>query len=133
MDYSKQANNFCTKNNIVITKTFLDCNYHLEEDKEKRNIYYIKIVNTVTNESMSFNFGDSIVNTKARYRISPSNYSILACLTKYNPGNFKDFCMDYGFDNDSIKALKSYKLVIKEWEDVARVFLNCLDELTEIV
>lgn len=52
----------------------------------------------------------------------PSAYSVLACLTKYDPGTFENFCSDYGYDTDSRKAEKVYKSVLDEWENVQKLF-----------
>ena len=62
----------------------------------------------------------------------PSAYDVLACLTKYDPGTFKDFCADFGYSDDSIKALETYRAVQEEWQEVNRMFGDCLDELGEI-
>lgn len=68
----------------------------------------------------------AVVNT-------PSNYGILACLTKYDPGTFKDFCMDYGYNSDSRKAKKTYNAVKHEYEMLSRMFSEAeLRELAEI-
>ena len=57
----------------------------------------------------------------------PSLYSVLACLTKYDPGTFEDFCSEYGYDTDSRKAEKIYKAVKEEWLNVQALFND--DEL----
>ena len=62
----------------------------------------------------------------------PSAYDVLACLTKYDPGTFKDFCADFGYSDDSIKALEPYRAVQEEWSAVERMFNDCLEELQEI-
>lgn len=64
--------------------------------------------------------------------VSPSLYDVLACLTKYDPGTFENFCSDFGYDSDSISALKTYKAVCKEWQKVDLLFGDVIDELQEI-
>lgn len=64
--------------------------------------------------------------------VSPSLYSVLACLTKYDPGTFEDFCGDFGYDTDSLSALRTFKAVTKEWKAVENVFGDVIDELQEI-
>ena len=59
-------------------------------------------------------------------------YDILSCLEKYENANFDDFCSNYGYDNDSIKALKTYKAVSKEYKNVFRLFGDIMEELQEI-
>ena len=63
---------------------------------------------------------------------TPSLYDILACLTKSDPGTFADFCSDYGYDTDSIKARDLYFAIQEEWSNVNRLFFDCMDELQEI-
>lgn len=63
----------------------------------------------------------------------PTEYDILACLTKDDPGVFSDFCLEYGYSDDSIKAQNIYFAVQKEWSDLRRIFTNeQLEELAEI-
>lgn len=63
---------------------------------------------------------------------SPSLYSVFTCLTKYDPGTFENFCSDFGYDSDSISALKTYKSCVKEWDNVEKLFGDVIDELQEI-
>ena len=63
-------------------------------------------------------------------RVSPSSYSVLACLTKYDCGTFEDFCSEFGYDIDSRKAKKTYKAVCKEWKNVQSVWTD--DEIEQL-
>lgn len=60
-------------------------------------------------------------------------YDLLACLTKYDPGTFEDFCGELGYDSDSRKAEQTYQAVRSEWRK-AREFFTAeeLEELREI-
>lgn len=65
--------------------------------------------------------------------LPPSAYHVLACLTKNDPGTFADFCADFGYDSDSIKAQKIYFAVQEEWNAIRRMFSNeQIDQLREI-
>ena len=44
---------------------------------------------------------------------APTDYDILACLAKYNPGTLEDFCLEFGYDIDSKSAEKTYLAVKK--------------------
>lgn len=55
-------------------------------------------------------------------KIPPSDYGILACLTKDDPGTFEDFCGDYGYNTDSRKAEKTYFAVQKEYQNLRGLF-----------
>lgn len=63
----------------------------------------------------------------------PTPYSVLACLTNYDPGSFEDFCSEFDYDTDSIKANKVYKAVVDEWKNVAMLWNDSeIEELQEI-
>lgn len=61
---------------------------------------------------------------------APRAYDLLACLTKYDPGTFSDFCSDFGYDEDSRSAERTYFAVQEEWTRVRRFFTA--DELEEL-
>jgi hypothetical protein len=62
-----------------------------------------------------------------------SAYDLLACLTKYDPGTFENFCSDFGYSDDSRKAEQTYHAVVKEYQKVSRFFtqeeLNLIKEI----
>lgn len=59
---------------------------------------------------------------KAGTTFRPSEYSILACLTKYEPcENVDDFASEYGYDKPS-EAIKAYEAVKEEWQNIKMLF-----------
>ena len=54
----------------------------------------------------------------------PNLYDVLTCLQKYEVGTFEDFCANFGYDEDSRSAEKTYKAVCKEFEAMERLFTN---------
>ena len=63
----------------------------------------------------------------------PTDYDILACLTKYDPGTFEDFCGDFGCDTDSRKAEQTYFAVQKEYQNLRGMFTEPeLENMAEI-
>lgn len=65
--------------------------------------------------------------------VPPSEYSVLACLTKFDPGSFEDFCSEYGYDSDSKTADRVYAAVKEEWLNVCRIWSDSeIEELCEI-
>jgi hypothetical protein len=52
----------------------------------------------------------------------PSAYDILASLTKYDVGSFENFCDEFGYDKDSIKAHKIYDAVLNEWSNIKMLY-----------
>lgn len=64
---------------------------------------------------------------------APTAYDVLACLTKYDPGTFEDFCNEFGYDTDSKKAEKTYNAVLNEWQNIQALFSDSeIEELQEI-
>lgn len=63
----------------------------------------------------------------------PTYYDILACLESYDPGTFKDFCSEFGYSDDSIKAFKIYTACQEQYADLCRIFTpEQMDKLREI-
>lgn len=65
--------------------------------------------------------------------VTPTVYSVLACLQKYDVGGFEDFCSEFGYDADSRQAEKTYKAVKEEYTQLCTLFTDSeLEELQEI-
>lgn len=63
----------------------------------------------------------------------PTAYDVLACITKYDPGTFEDFCSEFGYDKDSTTASKTYLAVQKEYTRLKKVLTSeQMEELQEI-
>lgn len=67
----------------------------------------------------------------------PNEYSILACLQKYDVGTMDDFMSDFGYEihsaADIINFLYTYNGVCKEYQDLCRIFTSeQMDMLREI-
>lgn len=63
----------------------------------------------------------------------PTAYDVLACLQKYDPGTFEDFCADFGYDEDSKSADKTYIAVMREFKQLEKIFTTeQMEELREI-
>ncbi len=54
----------------------------------------------------------------------PTAYDVLASLQKYEFRNFQDFCDEFGYSNDSIKALKIFNDVVEEFKKVTYLFTD---------
>ncbi len=59
----------------------------------------------------------------------PSEYSVLACLTKYDPGTLENFCSEFGYDIDSKKADRVYNAVVAEYTALCTLFSDAEMEL----
>jgi len=56
--------------------------------------------------------------------IAPTLYDVLSCLQKYDVGTFENFCSDFGYDEGSRAAEKTYKAVVKEYDKMCSLFSN---------
>lgn len=63
----------------------------------------------------------------------PNEYDVLACLIKYDPGDFEDFCSEFGYDTDSQKAERTYEAAKDEYLKLCILFSDKeMEELAEI-
>jgi hypothetical protein len=70
---------------------------------------------------------------RTKFSPLPTAYSLLACLQKSDVSTFKDFCSDFGYSDDSIRALETYRAVQEEFEKVRRFFTAAeLEQLQDI-
>lgn len=124
-EYVLQADKFLNDTNTKFKAVLHNYGLHFADDKESRYIYKCTLKNA--NGSYTFKFGQSIANEDT----TPTAYDVLACLTKYDPGTFDNFCSEFGYDTDSRKAENVYKAVCKEYENVCRLFSDEQIELLQ--
>lgn len=145
MDYQKQAEAFLNKTGVTLDIDYIGHGNHFEDDKETRDIYRFTLKRD--GRKYTAKFGQSIVNSGtasanyefsekakrmglwspkpenlARKRTKPTAYDILACLTKYEPGDFDQFCADFGYDTDNRRAERVYFDVQKEYRGVCLIW-----------
>lgn len=63
----------------------------------------------------------------------PTDYDILTCLTKYDPGTLEDFCSEFGYDEDSRKAYNTYTAVKEEYMNMCSLFNDEELELLNLI
>ena len=117
-------------NNLGIKLKVMSFGYgkHFATDKECRYIFKMKL--SRGKNSYTFNFGQSIANGQEE----PTMYDVLSCIQKYDVGSFENFCSEFGYDEDSRTAERTYKAVLKELEAMERLFsseeLEVLQEMS---
>jgi len=124
--YEQQAIDFATKYGVRLTIGTPVYSTHFDDDTTRRYVFPCKLQRN--GKSYSFKFGQSISKDNEQ----PTMYDILACLEKYESYSFEDFCANYGYNEDSRKAEKTYKAVCKEYAAVERLFGDIMEELQEI-
>jgi hypothetical protein len=72
-----------------------------------------------------------------QYAVSPTQASVLYCLLLDASGaeqNFNDWCADFGYDNDSISAFKTYQACCDILEKMRKIFTTKQrNELSELL
>ena len=124
--YDQQSAELLSKFGVTLKVEFSRHGKHFADDKEKRAIY--KCTLRKGRRSYVFDFGQSIAGTLIDEK--PTEYDIMTCLQKYEVGTFEDFCSEFGYDEDSRTAERTYKAVVKEYDGVCRIFS---DEELEIL
>jgi len=121
-EYEQQAQDFLQRNGITFKAVFKgdkcplwDDDKHIHGDR-----YLITFTRTLTKKRFSLSFWNSLHDKENG--IQPTPYDVLASITKYDPGNFADFCNEYGYDEDSCKAYTTFNAVLKEWQKVSTFF-----------
>lgn len=125
--HNKAAHKVAEKIGLKMQILSSEYKLHFEGDKQQRYVFKVRLIKG--GKRYTFEFGQSISEGSNE----PTLYSVLACLTKYNPETFEYFCANYGYDNDSRTAERVYKAVCKEWKSMQRLFTTEeLDLLTII-
>lgn len=124
---NEQAERFLATTDTTITFEFDKEVYSPWGDNMWHNAYNVTIARN--GESMTVNYKGSAYDYDNK--IEPTAYDVLACISKYEPGTFCDFCDEFGYELDE-ETEKLCKEVCKEYDEVKRVFGDCMDEFREI-
>ena len=145
--YETEAREFLRRNNAKMSISFKEVKRNPWNDKKYSNWLhniYREIIDRNW-KTFSFDFTDSAHNYQNKER--PTCYDVLACLQKYEVGDYFDFCSEFGYEpydydyEDYIivngeyynrKSWNTYKAVKKEYENVMRLFGDVIEELAEI-
>ena len=131
MDYNKEIIKILNKSGIEIDIVYITKSY-TNWDKDKLHNQY-KVVLKRGNKQMQFDFWDCLYNTQNN--IKPSTYDVIACLEWYNIYDFEDFCLDFGYNTDSIKAFEIYKTCQKQQKELFELIPEekIREEIKEII
>lgn len=125
-EYEKQANDFAEKYGVKLAILDKEYKKYFADDKSARWVFKLRL--SRNGKRYTFEFGQSVSAGDK----NPTMYDVLACFIKNNVGTFEDFCSEFGYSDDSMKAYKTYKAVLKEYKAVIRLFGDVIDELQEI-
>jgi hypothetical protein len=120
-EYQQSAIKFLKDHDVKVTIGDPTFGLHFDDDTKGRYIFPCRLQRS--RNSYSFKFGQSIAEGSNK----PSVYDILTCLLRTDPGDFQEFCDEYGYNVEDKEHRKLYKRVIKEYEGMSRLFSE--DEL----
>lgn len=130
-EYGSQARDWLEATDSTLYVAFSHTGKYFPDDRDNRDVYNVTL--SRGNHNYTFTFGQSLNDSAAGCRRQPSAYSILACMVKYNPGTFENFCGDFGHDTDSRSAEKMYHAVVDQWLQLSGMYPpEQLDDLAEI-
>ena len=129
-DYQAQGENFLKKTGTKMTVKFVKYGPHFPGEKESRDIFRVTFARS--GRKISILFGQSINDSTGDGGKPPTAYDVLACIIKSDPYDFHTFCNEYGYDDDSRKAMSMFKAVEREWKKVNLLFGDVIGELQEI-
>lgn len=126
-EYEEQANDFLEEIGATMECKYEGFRKYFPDDKHERDVWTVILARE--DGYLDVTYGQSIANENKK----PTAYDVLSCLTKSDPGTFENFCSEFGYDTDSIKANRIYRNVKAEWLDVSDFFTDYeLKELREI-
>ena len=115
--------NGITKENILLNvELYVQPAFKTQEDmddewKKEANKWQVKLVYFDKEHVTNFYMGSGLVDEMGRPK-KPTKKDILysMIMDDVSDMNFNDFCDNFGYDKDSIKALKIYNACLKETE-----------------
>lgn len=107
--------------------------------------YHYSVTLSNKKHSYTFDFWGSIADKekelnhdrnsyhKAGRKFYPNAYDILACISVGEFNDFEDFCFSLGYSTDSIKAEKTYKMLIEQQKELKKLFTEAqIEQINDI-
>ena len=108
-EYDQQAEHFLTSNGVKFRATLSDTKAPAWSDGGKHGHHY-RVMLSKPAKRLVFDFWSSIADAEKGIKtVTP--YDVLACISgdAYTPETFADFCGEFGYETDSIKALQTFR------------------------
>jgi len=126
-----KANKFAKKYGVKLTVVGTPVyRPYFTTDKESRWVFKMKL--SRGENSYIFNFGQSINDGNK----IPTMYEVLTSIERSDVGSFENFCDEFGYehytDSEMKEHIKLYKQVVKQYENIERMFGDIMEELYEI-
>lgn len=120
-----------------ITSTYKgDKCWNADNKMKNYNNHIVTVYNTETKKLISFNFWVSIMDTKisTKQKLAFAFYCFLSDGHGARYG-FDNFCMEFGYDNDSIEAYHTFKACEKSLQKAERIGIDedfCIEILNDL-
>ena len=122
--------------NFELRDVFVGEKASLWSENNYENNYKIYVKNTKTGASTSFDFWTSKASPriKTEYDLLNAFYCFVSDAFAGNE-SFESFCDEFGYNNDSMKAYKTYKACVKSYNKFLHVsnFLFTENEVYEFI
>lgn len=130
--------------NVVMSSRLVDGDYQFSLDESRFNHHYrFEIRMSYNGERCYFRYATSYMDWRnGKEELDESDYmNALNCVLSDSyaaQGSFKYFCSEFGYSDDSIKALKTYKECKRNAERLNKLFsgldlLSVQNELEEMM
>jgi len=134
-EYNRQAIDFLVETDTTCDIELIGQDFSSWNKKSKVNKYSVTLKNK--RHSYTFDFWDSIANTEKNKKAKYDFYSILACVTKYVPDSFDEFCSDFGYEfkneTEYIKAKQTHLDCLEQVKNLKKLFTSeQFEKLSEI-
>lgn len=108
-EYKKQADEFLARNGIKLRATLSDTKSPAWADGDKFGHHY-RVTLSKPGKRVVFDFWGSVKDMEDG-RDEVGAYDVLACISGdvSCPDSFDQFCQEFGYDHDSIKALQLFR------------------------
>jgi hypothetical protein len=122
-EYETQANDFLTKTKTTLNFKSIGLHKPRNWESEPVNTYLVTLKNE--KHKYTFEFYDSI-NATYTTHTTPTNYSVLACLSVFDCETLKEFAETYGYDitteEEEEKTQTIFKAVCEQDENLKLLF-----------
>lgn len=124
--YDNQATEFLTRNGLKLRITISDS----KEATWSPSGHHYRVTLSRKGNRLTFDFWGSAQDMQRG--VDPTAYDILACLSIESgcPDTFEDFCAEYGYEEDSINALQTFRRCSRFAKRLQAFFTE--KELTEL-
>lgn len=125
--YKEQGEAFLTETNttLEVVEAVPQKSPLWAKDQNHGIHYSVKLSNK--NGSYTFDYWDSIANKEKVIKRKPNAYDILTSVNPDDSQDFAEFCANYGYDENSRTAEKTYNAVMEQSNNIRRLF--SIDEI----